>query len=167
MRPGDSGDSLVHLWLNAADYTAKESNDHCLSYASGESHQAQITRNGETGANYDTNVLSPLCKFMSERCPGSLNQMQTWVELGFPSKGSLKLQRRGKEKSGAAQHAGLSERKNVAFQARLGSFQDEGVAVNGETEAESIQFIKDQQACKTKHFVLVFRRCRGIHWTRI
>jgi len=33
--------------------------------------------------------LSPLCKFMTERYPGSLNQIQKWVELGFPSKDSL------------------------------------------------------------------------------
>lgn len=72
---------------------------------------------GETSA--ETGILSPLCKFMSERYPGSLNQIQKWVELGFPPNGSLsenqlkqlKVQLRRMEISCAAQHATLSKRK--------------------------------------------------------
>lgn len=62
---------------------------------------------------------------MSEHYLGSLNQMQKWVELGFPSKGSLsenqlkqlKEQLKKKEESSAAQHAALSKRnkKNELF----------------------------------------------------
>ncbi|XP_077953673.1 uncharacterized protein LOC144391016 [Gasterosteus aculeatus] len=95
---------------------------------------SSVQSKGETGDNHETNILPLLCKFMSERYPGSLNQIQKWVELGFPSKGSLsenqleqlELQLRGKEKNDAAQHAGLSRRKqkkNVVCKADWEAFK--------------------------------------------
>ncbi|XP_077953554.1 uncharacterized protein LOC144390929 [Gasterosteus aculeatus] len=93
-----------------------------------------VQSKGETGDNHETNILPLLCKFMSERYPGSLNQIQKWVELGFPSKGSLsenqleqlELQLREKEKNDAAQHAGLSgrkQKKNVVCKADWEAFK--------------------------------------------
>lgn len=56
---------------------------------------------------------------MSELYPGSFNQIQKWVELGFPSKGSLsdnqlkhlRTQLQRLEFVSAAQHSALSKRK--------------------------------------------------------
>lgn len=74
---------------------------------------------GDTVAAVDS--LSPLCKFMTERYSGSLNQIHKWVELGFPAKGSLsnyqleqlKAQLRKEEFMSAAQHFTLSKKKQL------------------------------------------------------
>lgn len=87
---------------------------------------------GETDAAVDN--LSPLYKFMTEQYPGSLSQVQKWVELGFPAKGSLssnqleqlKIQLRKEECMSAVQHFTLSKRKqqkNEVFKADWKAFR--------------------------------------------
>ena len=110
---------------------------------------------GETNAY--TGTLSPLCKLMSEHYPGSLNQIQVWAKLGFPSKGSLsesqlkqlRTQLRRREVSSAIQHAALPKwrkSKNVVFKADWEAFK----MWKTESEKRESQRLKSFNALKNE-----------------
>ena len=129
-----------------------------------------VQSKGETGENPDSGILPPLCKFMSERYPGSLSQMQKWVDVGFPSNGSLsenqlkqlKVQLREMEKSGAAQHAALSRRKqkkNVIFKEDWEVFR----MWKGESERRERQRLEEFKSLKSEESKKNATICSPIH----